>query len=444
MTKPQASFTFTPGFLWGTSTSSHQVEGDNTNNNWSAWEAQPGRIYRGQRSGRACEWWAGRWKEDFDRAQETGQNAHRLSLEWSRIQPTPDTWDEDAIERYRQMIRGLVERHLTPLVSLHHFTDPIWFVEQGGWESDKAPELFARYVRKIVPALKEYVTLWVTINEPNVFTHGGWLGGAFPPGKNDTALAGTVMHHLILAHAAAYKVIHELQPQARVGVAHHYRTFWPASPSSPFDKFIVNFIDTNFNQIFPSAVSRGEYKFLFGTKHVPEAKGTQDYFGLNYYSGEQVHFDPFNRREFFHKRYFPTDATLSETGFIANLPQAFFQALKWANSFGLPIIITENGVEDSSDSFRPMYLSEHIHQIWRAVNFNWPVKGYFQWSLVDNFEWERGWSQRFGLWGLDLETQKRIRRPSVDLYEAICRSNALTSEMVERYAPGAYDRLFPI
>lgn len=443
MTKPQTTYHFTPGFLWGTSTSSHQVEGDNNNNNWADWESQPGRIYHGEKAGRACEWWAGRWKEDFDRAQETGQNAHRLSLEWSRIQPTPDTWDEEAIERYRQMMRGLVERHLMPLVTLHHFTDPLWFVEQGGWESEKAPELFARYVRKIVPALSEYVTLWVTINEPNVFTQGGWLGGMFPPGKSDTKLAGMVFRNLLLAHAAAYKIIHEVQPHSRVGVAHQYRVFWPAS-GSPLDKFMANFVNTNFNLTFPSAIATGKYNYLFRTHAIPEAKGTQDFMGLNYYSADKVRFRLTKHKEFFHERYYPEDVELSETGFLANQPQAFFQAIKWANSFGLPILITENGTEDSTDRTRPSYLAEHIHQVWRAINFNWPVKGYFQWSLVDNFEWERGWSQRFGLWGLDLETQKRIRRPSVDFYEAVARNNMLSSEMVERYAPESFDRMFPV
>ena len=127
---PSISYHFPAGFLWGTATSSHQVEGKNTNNNWSAWEEQPGNILQGQRAGLACDWWGGRWKDDFDRARETNQNAHRLSIEWSRIQPAPDRWDENALDYYRQMIRSLVERKITPMVTLHHFTDPLWLVEK--------------------------------------------------------------------------------------------------------------------------------------------------------------------------------------------------------------------------------------------------------------------------------------------------------------------------
>jgi beta-glucosidase len=120
-----------------------------------------------------------------------------------------------------------------------------------------------------------------------------------------------------------------------------------------------------------------------------------------------------------------------------------FEALKWGLAFKLPIIVTENGIEDEDDSVRPSYLVQHLHQIWRAVNFNWPVKGYFHWSLVDNFEWERGWTQRFGLWELDVETQARRRRPSADLYAAICRENGISSDIVQKYAPRAFEQLFP-
>jgi len=162
----KATIQFPRGFLWGNATAAHQVEGNNTNNNWYAWEEAG---HTAHKSGLACDWWGGRWKEDFDRAAETGQNAHRLSVEWSRIQPEKDRWDEGALDRYREMLRGLKERNLTAMVTLHHFTEPLWFVELGGWESDEAAQLFAEFVHKTVSALKEYTNLWVTINEPNVY-----------------------------------------------------------------------------------------------------------------------------------------------------------------------------------------------------------------------------------------------------------------------------------
>jgi beta-glucosidase len=439
---PTASIHFPKGFLWGCATAAHQVEGGNTNNNWWKWE-QEGHTNGSQ--GLACDWWGGRWREDFDRAAETGQNAHRLSVEWSRIQPEPDRWDEDAIERYRQMLRGLRERSMTVMVSLHHFTDPIWFNEMGGWETGAAVPLFEKYVRKVVEALREYCSLWCTINEPNIYTLNGYVSGDFPPGKNDIKLAMRVMANMLRGHAAAYAAIHQLQPEARAGYALHYRPQVAARSWSPLDVFMRNVQYNGINMAFPTGISTGIMKSPVGSFRVPEAKGTQDYFGLNYYSVDTVKFDLSNARELFARRYYPEDSDFSATKFIANIPTGIFDSIKWVTQAypDLPILITENGVEDPDDRMRPRYLAQHIHQIWRAVNFNWPVKGYFHWSLVDNFEWERGWTQRFGLWGLDPETQARTRRKSVDLYAEICRENGLSSEMVQKYCPEALEKIFP-
>lgn len=439
---PQATYHFPKGFLWGTATASHQVEGNNTNNNWYEWEETGHTVHK---SGLAADWWGGRWREDFDRAAETGQNAHRFSLEWSRIQPTPDSWDEDAIEKYRHMLRGLKERNMTALVTLHHFTDPLWVNEKGGWENADIVPLFEKYVRKVVDALKEYVTLWCTINEPNVYALGGYVQGTFPPGKNNLKLSMHVLGNMIRAHAAAYRAIHELQPEARVGYALHYRPMLPRVKWFPLDRLMRNIRYNGLNMGFPSAISTGVMKTPLLNLNIPEAKGTQDYFGLNYYSVDVVGFNITKRRELFSDSSFAKDADMSDNNFIANIPHGIFDSIKWiVRTYPhLPIIITENGVEDSDDHMRPRYLAQHLHQVWRAVNFNWPVKGYFHWSLMDNFEWERGWTQRFGLWGLDLDTQKRIRRPSVDLYAEICKENGISSEMVQKYCPEVFEKIFP-
>lgn len=439
-----ASFHFPAGFLWGSATAAHQVEGGNTNNNWYAWEEEPGRIIHGHRSGLACDWWGGRWKEDMDRAAEGGQNAHRLSVEWSRIQPTPEAWDEDALEHYRQIVRGMVERGLKPMVTLHHFTDPLWLMEQGGWENDQTPVLFERFTRRVVHALKEYVNLWVTINEPNCYFYFGYMAGSFPPGKKDTRAAGRVLVNLVRGHAAAYRAIHEIQREARVGFALNYRSFKAAKTWSPLDKAQARLRHAMWNNSFTNALVDGRVRYLGVNTRVREAAGTQDYLGVNYYSRDLVAFDLLKPGDFFARSFYPPQAELSTTGFLANVPDGMYEALKWARGYGLPIIVTENGVEDADDTLRPQYLIEHLHKTWRAVNFNWPIEGYFYWSQVDNFEWERGWTQRFGLWGLDVATQARIRRPSVDLYAEICRENGITADMVQRYAPQIYNRLFPV
>jgi beta-glucosidase len=273
----------------------------------------------------------------------------------------------------------------------------------------------------------------------------GYVRGVFPPGKHDLRLAMRVQANMLKAHAAAYRAIHDLQPEARVGYAMHYRPQVPARAWSPLDKLVRKIRYAGVNRAFPSGISTGVMRTPLGRFPVPEAKGTQDYFGLNYYSVDSVAFDIRKPGELFTRSFYPEDSDFSANKFIANIPTGLFDSLRWVQHTypGLPILITENGVEDDQDAMRPRYLAQHIHQIWRAVNFTWPVKGYFHWSLVDNFEWERGWTQRFGLWGLDTETQARIRRPSVDLYAAICKENGLTSGMVQQYCPEIFEKLFP-
>jgi beta-glucosidase len=437
-----ATYHFPRSFLWGTATAAHQVEGGNTNNQWYAWE-QAGRT--NGVSGLACDWWGGRWKEDFDRAAESGQNAHRLSVEWSRIQPAPDRWDEGALERYRLMLRGLRDRGITPMVTLHHFTDPLWLGERGGWEKEGVVPLFEHFVRRTVEALKDDCNLWCTMNEPNGYAGLGYLTGSMPPGGGGLALATRVLANMARAHAAAYRLIHEIQPQARVGYALHYRPMLPRRSWFPPDILMARVRHLAFNLAFPSAVSTGAMRTPLGSVSMPEVRGTQDFFGLNYYTTETAWFDLFAPRELFTRGGYPEGADLSSTGFLANIPQGLYDAIHWAVSQypGTPILITENGVESSDDAIRPRYIARHLHQVWRAVNFNWPVKAYFHWSLVDNFEWDRGWTQRFGLWALDTETQERTRRPSADLYAAICQSNSLSSHMVRQYCPEVFDKIFP-
>jgi beta-glucosidase len=340
------------------------------------------------------------------------------------------------------MLIGLQARKMTPMVTLHHFSEPLWVAEMGGWENEEVPALFGTFVRKTVEALKPYCNFWVTINEPDVFAFSAYIEGVFPPGKQDLSAAFMVLLHMVQAHARAYHIIHELQPEARVGTALHYRGFKPAT-WLPVDRWIAKVYHALFNDLFPQALKEGSFNAIVKRARVPEAAGTQDFLGINYYTTEKVRFDLLAAKKLFSHLSFPESAALSETGFIANVPAGMAESVHWGEQYGVPIIITENGVEDSEDTLRPRYLLEHLHALWRAMNSNAIVEGYFHWSLVDNFEWERGWTQRFGLWGLDRETQARIRRPSADLYAEICRLNGISAEIVEKYAPTALSRLFP-
>ena len=438
---PAARFCFPQQFYWGTATSAHQYEGFNTNN-WSDWE-QNGRVLTRNISGQACDWWGGRWREDFDRAAETGQNTLRLSIEWSRLQPTANRWDEDALDHYRQMARGLQERGLMPMVTLHHFTNPLWVEMMGGWENEAVVQKFGEYARRVVEALHEFVSLWCTFNEPNTLAIYGYLLGNYPPGQQSYRVTAKVLQNLIKAHAQAYQVIHTIQPQAQVGLAHNYRGFSPAKQWFWPDAWATNSLFLAYNDTVPTTLTSGRFRFAGIRRNMPAAQNTQDFLGISYFTAESVAFHPLKSKELFGQRLFKPQAQLSPTEFIANESQSFFQALKWGRKFNLPIYITANGVEDADDDFRRQYLIQHIHQMWRGVNYTWPIKGYYHWSLVDNFDWDRGWNHRFGLWELDSQNQTRTKRKSAKLYEAICRENALTSAQVEDFAPEIFEQLFP-
>lgn len=437
----EATYTFPQGFLWGTATSSHQVEGGNTNNDWWQWEQEPGHIRAGDRSGEACGWWSGRWKEDFDRAAESGQNAHRLSIEWSRVEPHPAIWDEEALSQYGQMLNGLRERGLTPMVTLHHFTNPLWIAERGGWTNPGIVALFERYTRKVVGRLQEWADLWVTINEPTIYAYLAFVEGSWPPGRQNLAAARTVLIHILRAHAAAYNAIHEIQTSAKVGLAHHLRVFKPFNPRHPVQNWMARLKHNLFNMALPEALRSGNLRLIFWRENIPEAVGTQDFFGLNYYTPDYSRsklIEPAQESSYL----YPSSVDVDPSGFVANAPGAMWDALDWAHGYGLPIYITENGVPDEQDDFRRRYLASHLHRLWLAANYNWKIRGYFHWSLVDNFEWERGWTQRWGLWGLNPATQERTKRKSAEFYAAICKAGALSSRMVAEYAPGVLDKLF--
>ncbi|HHS97558.1 MAG TPA: glycoside hydrolase family 1 protein [Chloroflexi bacterium] len=439
---PEATFHFPSDFKWGTATSSHQVEGENTNNDWWAWEQEEGRIKEGHRSGRACDWWQ-RAEEDFDRAAELGQNAHRLSVEWSRIEPREGYFDDAALDRYREILRGLRERDIEPMVTLHHFINPLWLAEMGGWENPRVVPLFERYVARVVEALGEFCTLWCTVNEPNVLAYLGYVLGVFPPGKQDFGAAMKVGRNLMRAHGAAYRRIHDLQPEAQVGFAHNIRVFDPANPRSPLDRWVARWQDRAYNETFLAAVTEGRWRLPLGFGFAWRLRNTLDWIGLNYYTRDVVAFDRRMGKQLFGRNFHPEDAELLDGGYGEFYPEGMGRSLRRLSRLGLPIYITENGIPDADDDQRPRYIVTHLHQVWRVIQGCVPIMGYFHWTLVDNFEWAEGWTLRFGLIELDPETQERRPRRSAYLYRDICKANAITPEIIDEYVPELRPVLLP-
>ncbi|MFQ5593687.1 MAG: glycoside hydrolase family 1 protein [Anaerolineae bacterium] len=415
------TLTFPNGFLWGTATAAHQVEGGNFNNDWWAWE-QAGHIVDGGTCRIACDWWL-RAEADFDRAAALGQNAHRLSIEWSRIEPTRGKWNDAAIARYRQMLVALRQRGITPIVTLHHFTNPLWLAREGGWERPSVVEDFRRFTEKVVGELGELVKLWVTINEPMVYVFQGYFEGRWPPGKKNPVAGIRVARHMVMAHAAAYHTIHRLQPETQVGIAKHMRVFDPLT-SSPLDRAVARLQDFLFNRVFLEALTDGVFR-LPPRRRIADAIDSQDFIGLNYYARDRVAFDLRSPATLFGRLTTTPGAETGPSGWGEMYPEGIYRLLKRLSRWRKPIYITECGVPDTADMDRPRFLTSHLQEVHRAIQEGVPVQGFFHWTLVDNFEWVEGWSMRFGLIGLDVETQERRPKPAAQVYAGICQSNRL-------------------
>ena len=438
----KASFRFPRDFCWGTATAAHQVEGSNTHNDWWRWEQQ-GHIKDDSSAQVACDWWRDA-EADFDRMAAMGQNAHRLSLEWSRIEPQEGQWDEAAIARYRELLTGLLDRGIMPMVTLHHFSNPLWFVDQGGWENKElALSRFPRYVAQVVRALGDLVDLWCTFSEPNHYVMMGWLWGRWPPGRSDFGLAMRVMRVLLQSHAAAYHLIHELKPEARVGLASNFVIFDPADPDSRLDRQAAGWQDTMFNQVTLSALGRGRMPLLTRHPFIRGVKGTFDWIGMNYYYRRRVAFDAGQSNALFSRLVVPETAEVPVEGLGEVYAKGILRLARRLSALRKPIYITENGVHDLSDTRRPRFILTHLYHLWHAIQFNCPVRGYYHHTLVDSFEWDDGYSLRFGLIKLDRDTGGRIMQGSARLYADICKANALDDEIVARYDPELADRIFP-
>jgi beta-glucosidase len=420
---------FPPNFVWGVATSAHQVEGNSGNNQWTAWE-QAGRIKSRDRVALACDWWRNA-ELDFDIAQSLGVNALRLSLEWSRLESLEGRWDDEACARYRQMLQALIARGIRPFITLHHFTNPLWLETKGGFASADSVASFERFTRRAVTALGDLCSDWITFNEPNVYTSLGYFLGEFPPGKKGRVLeAARVTRNMSRAHAAAYRAIHELQPHANVGWAQHYMVFKPRRPESLLDRWVCAFIHRRFNDNFCEGIRDGKAPFPlnFAGMRLPEVQGTCDYVGINYYSRLRVGFSWRSPRTFFIQISVPPHKPQGDCGvelpYGEAYPQGLQQAAEHFSSLNKPIYILENGVPDRSDRIRPWLLQSVVDQMRSLLANQVDLRGYFHWTLTDNFEWNEGWHLRFGLVELNTKTQERRIRPSARLYSQIIIRNS--------------------
>jgi len=405
---------FPNGFLWGAATSSHQVEGGNTKNDWYEWEQVPGHIIDGTVSGRCCDHYDF-YEQDFDIAKSLNHNAHRFSLEWSRIEPEEGKWDMNEVMHYRKVLEALRARGLKSMVTLWHFTLPKWFADKGGWESGQAVKLFERYAAFCARELGDLVDYWNTLNEPNVYLANSYGIGTWPPGVHNPARLIHVFSKLCRAHRAAYKALHrELDGKGRpvqVAVVMNIITYEPYRRFSMLDNIFIYMADRLFNRQFYNWTPK-----------------SHDYIGINYYFHYRVKALPKRSSQLFYEVHTENRET-SDLGWEINAA-AIFDAIMGMTRYKLPIIITEHGVASADDAKRPRVIINALKEVYHAIRAGADVRGYIHWSLIDNFEWEKGFSGRFGLVAIDYQTLKRTPRRSAYVYADICRENGVPHELL--------------
>ena len=401
---------FPKDFYWGAATSSYQVEGNNSRADWWDWEIKTGH----ESSGKACQHYE-LFEQDFDLVKSLNHNAHRLSIEWSRIEPIEGEFSDEAIVHYINVIKALRKRGIEPMVTLHHFTNPTWFSDSGGWTDRRCVQRFLRYCEFVVRALARGVHYWFTINEPTVYFSHSFLWGKWPPQAKSFLKTKAVYHHLIEAHIEAYRLIHrvykdiKLTPPA-VGFAQHMQAIVPCNNSLK-NRWAV-------------AIRKQLYNLMI-LDHLANSRAL-DFIGVNYYSRHLV--DVHNwwignlLMETCKDNHHPRKK--NSLGWDI-YPEGLGQVLLELKKYKKPVIVSENGICTNNDEERWEYIQEHLKAVHDAIEQGVEVKGYLYWSFMDNFEWAEGFTPRFGLIDIDYKTQQRTIRESAKKYAHVCQTGIL-------------------
>lgn len=420
---------FPAGFLWGAATSSHQVEGHTVDSDWWAWEThRPERIRGGRGSGRGAGWWEHGWAErDLTAAARLGHNVHRLSLEWSRLSVAPGRRDRSAVDRYRAILGHARDAGLKTFVTLHHFTLPHWLSRAGGWLNPLTVSELADHARASVTELGDLVDAFLTINEPTVLALKAYAQGMWPPGRRMPYLASRAVRQQLRGHAAAYHAIKDESPDHPVGLALNLPTVEPARHEDRMDRQVSRLQDWMVNGALLSALRTGVCRPPVGNRvvHVPGLAGSFDFIGVNYYGRYRLKFTPHRFGSMFGRFVQDNSVKTESADWGEPSPEGLVSSVERAASLGVPVYVSENGVFDPSDALRRRYIVEHVRALAHAVGSGLDLRGYFHWSLVDNFEWAQGWTTPFGLIGMDPATHERRVRPSAHVLAAIARHNGL-------------------
>ena len=444
-----ASGAFPDGFLWGAATAAYQVEGAAALEGrgpciWDTFTRQPGAIVRGDTGDVACDQYH-RLEDDLDLLQRMGVRGYRASISWSRVLPNGrGPINQAGLDYYDRLVDGCLARGIQPMLTLYHWDLPQALQDEGGWANRATAEAFAEFARIAGAQLGDRVPYWITLNEPWCAAFVGHLMGLHAPGQRDEAAAFRAAHHLLLAHALAVPAIRSATTGA-VGIALNLVSEQPASERAD-DQAAARRLDGTENRLFLDPIFKGAYPqdvLEYHGRHfefnwikpgdVTAMAAPLDFLGVNYYERHITRFDP---DEPYHEASFTYPGSERTAVNIGVNPEGFVDVLTRAarESNGLPIYVTENGVAandyvdpngEINDIERQRFFELHFQAAREAIAKGVNLKGYFVWSFLDNFEWQMGYSKRYGVVYVDYRTQERIVKRSGRWYQGVIERNAL-------------------
>ncbi|MFA7204883.1 MAG: family 1 glycosylhydrolase [Saccharofermentanales bacterium] len=410
-----SSFRLKEGIRLGVASAATQIEGGDRNNSWYDWYTK-GHIRDGSDPSRACDHYA-RFREDADLMADMGIHDYRMGLEWSRIEPEEGVFSEEALAHYREEIVLLKSRGIRVLLTIQHFTVPMWFEKTGGFLSERAPELFLRFTAKVINTLGDLVNEYITINEPNVYAVNSYFYGIWPPGIKSFRAVIMFYRSMTICHTKAYRLIHKIRrhmgfSDTKVGVANHIRIFEPACRFNPWHLICAGLMDLLFQKSITRSMSLGRRTFPIGRCKGVRPGKYYDFIGINYYTRSTVSGFSDGVKK---------GAPVNDLGWEI-YPEGIVRAGHMLfDKYQAPIYITENGTCDNTDSFRAQYIHDHLKALCES---KLPVAAYYHWCFTDNFEWLEGESARFGLVHVDYETQERTVKESGKYYSRLIKEAA--------------------
>ncbi len=421
---------FPDSFLFGAATSSYQIEGNINNSDWWEFEQIPGKIQNNQKAGLATNHW-NLYEEDFNLIKKMNLDIYRMSVEWSRIIPKEGEIDFKAIEHYHKMFDWLNRNNIKIMLTIFHFTLPLWFSRKGGLENKENLIYFEKFIDLLAKEFKNKIDYWCTINEPFILALLGYDLGKMPPSKKDSQITNKVVDNLLRMHASAYNILKNNYNIKFIGIVKVIEDIEVLS-NQIGDHEKASQREEFMNNSFFNSIKTGKLPYCSKKEEVPNLKDSFDFLGLNYY--HRIYFSS----EVFPKGNSPRLPNIKNEYLYTDLgwqpyPSGIFNILERASKFtDKPLIITENGIATENDEWRQYYIISHLLEVYRAIQNKINVKGYIYWSLLDNFEWTYGFNPRFGLIYIDYNTFKRTLKESGKLYGKICKLKSIQFKDIKR------------